>query len=351
MISIVGTRPNIIKLAAIDRSCARLKVPHSIIDTNQHFDHEMSSAIYEELEITGGISRLKVSGLTSMANFGEALAEISLNIQNIEDTQFMVYGDTHSTFLGAYVAKRFGKYLGHVEAGLRSNNRSMPEELNRLMVDDISDRLYAPTQSAYKNLVKEGKKSRSLYTGDVVIDLLEDKKKELTSRGPNQEKNGIVVTLHRPSNVDNPKTLLKIFSELEFLHNNVSSVTLIEHPRLIRSIDAIKINLKKYSFKVISPLTFFKMLETLYFSELLITDSGGLQRDAEYMGTKCITIRKETEWLETLESGWNKLCPNPEEISHLCRTHLEREIGTITERIRVKPYADILVEDFIKYAI
>jgi UDP-N-acetylglucosamine 2-epimerase len=351
LLSIVGTRPNVIKLASIDRSCKRLGIPHFIIDTNQHFHDEMSSAIYEELGINENLSRLSVAGLSTLEDFAKSLIDISPLLLQSEDSHVLVYGDTHSTFLGAYAAKRFGKVLGHVEAGLRSNNRQMPEELNRLMVDDISDRLYAPTLTAYNNLISEGKKSRSLFVGDVVTDLLSDKKRELDLTIPKRKKEGVLVTLHRPSNVDNPETLRSIFSELNEISRKGVKVTLMRHPRLMKSVLNSNIDLKSYSFLVSPAITFLKMLESLYSSELLITDSGGLQRDAHFMGTKCLTLRGETEWLETLEDGWNVLCPNPLNLSRMSEFLISQELDSGTPQPNVRSIGDLLLEDFMSHEL
>ena len=306
--TIVGARPQFIKLAPfsemIRRSCKEI-----IIHTGQHFDDLMSQQFFTELNIPKPDYNLDVKSLLH----GEQTARMMIGIEKlliIEKPDFVVvFGDTNTTMAGALVAAKLHIPIVHIEAGLRSFNRTMPEELNRITTDHLSNMLFAPTPSAMDNLGREGLKNAAYLTGDIMADSLKrylikaEKCSDIISRHGLTKGSYYLLTLHRPYNVDNQGRLFSILQKLDRLKKKIIFPV---HPRTINVIKDVKtINFKNIVFT--DPVGYIDMLALESKSSKIITDSGGIQKEAYILKIPCITLRPETEWIETVKNGWNLL--------------------------------------------
>lgn len=311
LLAIIGARPQFIKHAPLDLSL-RKYFEVLTLHTGQHFDKKMSEVFFSDLGMNEPKYILKAGG----GNHGEMTGKMMIDLEPIFIKEspdiVLVYGDTNSTLAGALVAAKLNLPIVHVEAGLRSFNRNMPEEINRILTDQLSSVLLAPTDSAVKHLANEGILNGVYKTGDVMLDTLKMVSNKLTSS--EIKENYILMTLHRPYNVDN-------FERLRFILKEVSKlkipVIFPVHPRTKKSIDQ---NREKFSFpmiKYIDPVGYIDNISFLNNSIGLITDSGGMQKEAYFLKKKCITIRSETEWVETLEGGWNTLLYSETELNSL----------------------------------
>lgn len=304
VIAVVGARPQFIKHAAIDiagKKCINLVTIH----TGQHYDDNMSKIFFEQLKITHPDYMLKIGGYDHGEQTGLMMIEIEKILKIEKPDAVLVYGDTNSTLAGALVAAKLHVPVIHVEAGLRSYNKLMPEEVNRVLTDHISDLLFATSEIAVRNLEKEGINIGVLNVGDVMHDMIRVASKIL----PKEERDPyIYVTLHRPYNVDDSDRLKNILDALQKL--NLPVIFPI-HPRTWNRMAEYRLSEKNYdNISFIKPLSYFENIRLLYSSVGLITDSGGMQKEAYWLKKKCITIRTETEWVETLENGWNTLLFN-----------------------------------------
>lgn len=324
ILSIIGTRPQFIKLYPIckaieDFNKGAKRINHVIINTGQHFDKLMSDIFISELKINKPSYNLGVIEDTQLTQVGKMMLELEKVLLKESPDIILVYGDTNSTLAGALAAKKLNFKLAHIEAGLRSFNKNMQEELNRIITDKISDILFCPTENALKNLRKEGfllKESNcKVYNiGDVMYDafllfkeIALSKSKILDNIFSGEKKNYILVTIHRAENTDNIDRLNKILDLL----NNVSRKRYIIfpiHPRTKNRIDYEMLKrLDTNKVKIINPVSYFDMLKLEGNADFIITDSGGVQKEAYFFNKICITLRKETEWTETLESNCNFL--------------------------------------------
>jgi UDP-GlcNAc3NAcA epimerase len=301
IIAIIGARPQFIKHAPIELASRGL-VNLLTIHTGQHYDYKMSQIFFDELGIKKPDYQLNAGG----GNHGEMTGRMMIEIEQIvikENPDFvLVYGDTNSTLAGALVASKLNIPVVHIEAGLRSYNRNMPEEINRVLTDHVANFLFVPTDSAIENLKKEGITSGVFKTGDVMCDMIRIAKERNIING--SQSNFIYVTLHRPYNTDD---LARLNSILEALDRLETQIQFYVHPRTQQK---IKTGLSDKIYKNIhfnDPLSYFDNLTAMNQSIAIITDSGGIQKEAYILMKKCITIRSETEWIETLEGGWNTL--------------------------------------------
>jgi UDP-N-acetylglucosamine 2-epimerase len=312
ILSIVGTRPQYVKLAAIYNSSLTRAVTHDWIDTGQHYSTNMSGDLIEEFQIPSPKLNLQVGS-------GQHGSQTAKMLEGLEDFLIsnrydvvLVYGDTNSTLAGALAASKLRIPVAHVESGLRSNNMEMPEEQNRRMVDHISTLLFAPTQIAVENLKQEGLSS-IVKSGDIMYDVVQrstlDLKKKEGAFG-----NFVLATIHRAENTDSNERLEHIIGALE---NLSLPVTLPAHPRLLQRLAEFKIEIDEDRIKIIEPLGHKELLEMVLNAKCVITDSGGLQKEAFMLRKICVTARSETEWPETLEFGWNVLSPNLANLSEL----------------------------------
>jgi UDP-GlcNAc3NAcA epimerase len=310
IVTILGARPQFVKAAVLSRVIAKYKeVEEVIIHTGQHYDANMSDIFFEEMEIPKPKYNLAINGMSHGAMTGQMLMEIEAVLKKEKPDLVLVYGDTNSTLAGALAAKKLNIKVVHVEAGLRSFNMKMPEEINRILTDRISDLLLCPTDTAIENLQKEGFENlpiKVVKCGDIMKDAVEFYGKISAEKSsiisdlnliPNEF---VLATIHRQENTDNLKNLKEIFKGLELICKE-KQVVLPLHPRT-------KAILKKhnltYNLKIIDPVGYFDMLELLKKCNLVVTDSGGLQKEAFFNKKHCIIAREETEWIELVANGF-----------------------------------------------
>jgi len=316
IISIVGARPQFIKLVSLSREI-RKSCQEIIIHTGQHFDNNMSKVFFDELNIPIPDINLGISGGDHGRQTGEMIIGLEKEIKRINPTHIIIYGDTNSTLAGSIVGSKLKIPIIHIEAGLRSYNRAMPEEINRIIADHASDYLFAPTGNALNNLYEEGLEKKSYLTGDLMVDTLlnnirKAKKSDIINRLKLDEGQYYLLTLHRPYNVDDPSKLNLLLNKLIELD---APIIFPAHPRTHRVIKDNNINTNN-NVKLIKPVGYFDFLRLEEGSRKILTDSGGIQKEAYILKKPCITIRTETEWVETIEDGWNILAsPNDENFS------------------------------------
>ncbi len=324
ILSIIGTRPQFIKLYPICKAIKNFnkdanRINHVIINTGQHFSESMSNIFISELKINEPDYNLDIVEDTQLAQVGNMILKLEEVLLKECPDIILVYGDTNSTLAGALAAKKLNFKLAHIEAGLRSFNRSMQEELNRIITDGISDILFCPTKNALKNLRKEGfllKGSNcDVYNiGDVMYDaflLLKgialSKSKIIDKIFGREKKNYILVTIHRAENTDNVNKLSKILNLLYKISKRKYIIFPI-HPRTKKRIDYEMLErLDTKKVKIINPVSYFDMLKLEGNADFIITDSGGVQKEAYFFNKICITLRDETEWIETLKNNCNYL--------------------------------------------
>ncbi|MFW5804279.1 MAG: non-hydrolyzing UDP-N-acetylglucosamine 2-epimerase [bacterium] len=303
MCNIIGARPQFIKQATISRVVKnRDDIEEIIIHTGQHYDKNMSEQFFRELEIPEPEYNLGIGSGPHGLQTGKMLQKIEeVLIQEYPDC-VLVYGDTNSTIAGALAAAKLHIPVAHVEAGLRSFNRKMPEEINRIGTDVISDILFAPTQTAMDHLKKEGLSNRSFFSGDVMYDSVLFYANKLKNSITNHNYSDFyLATIHRPANTDNIenfKSIMKAFSTFD------KQIIFPAHPRTKNIIKNIVI---PENVKIINPVGYLNILEMVMAADLVFTDSGGLQKECFFLKKRCITLREETEWIETLENNCNVL--------------------------------------------
>lgn len=311
LITIIGARPQFIKAAVTSRAIKEYRpdVSEIVIHTGQHFDVNMSDVFFEQLEIPRPDYCLNINGGTHGEMTGRMLIEIERILLIEKPDRVMVYGDTNSTLAGALAASKLQFPVAHVEAGLRSFNMQMPEEINRILTDQVSDLLFCPTDVAVQNLSREGffEKSVSvLQVGDVMQDaayFFSGMTADREVKGV-KENEFILATLHRAENTDNIDRLKSIVIGLNELHRTVAPVVLPLHPRTKAAIQSAGLTLE---VKLIDPVGYLEMIVLLRHCSLVLTDSGGVQKEAFFFGKPCITMRDETEWVELLTIGANVL--------------------------------------------
>lgn len=313
IITVVGARPQFVKAAAVSREISKHdNIKEIIIHTGQHFDQNMSDIFFDEMEIPKPDYNLNINGLGHGAMTGQMMEKIEEVLLKEKPDFLMVYGDTNSTLAGALAAKKLHIKVIHVEAGLRSFNMNMPEEINRIVTDRVSDILFCPTDASIGNLKKEGFdhfSSKIVKNGDVMQDaaIYYSQKSSLRSKIINTHSlkadNFILTTVHRAENTDDLNRLGSIIFALNQIHTEMEVICPL-HPRTSKIIE--KNNLKP-KFKIIDPIGYFDMIELLKNCKLVMTDSGGVQKEAFFFSKPCITLREETEWVELVENGYNTL--------------------------------------------
>jgi UDP-N-acetylglucosamine 2-epimerase len=311
---IFGTRPEIIKLSPLIRFSEEEKNDYFIIHTNQHFSHLMDQIFIKELNLPKPKYNL---GLNRIKNHGEMVGRMLIEIEKIlikeKPSLVMVQGDTNSTLAGALASSKLQIKLVHIEAGLRSYDKSMPEEINRVVVDHLSDFLFAPTKKQKNILIGEGiEKNKIFVVGNTIVDALEEnlkialKNKKIVNKY--QNKRYFLLTLHRPSNVDDKEKLKNIFFVLENLAKIYQTPIIFPiHPRTRNKINEFKLKIDSQKIVIVEPFSYLEMLLAEKFARLIITDSGGLQEEACILKVPCVTLRDNTERPETLEVGANIL--------------------------------------------
>lgn len=318
IVSIVGARPQFIKLAPVSRAMADLaggQIEDVIIHTGQHYDEAMSRVFFDELEIPKPDMDLAVGSGSHGAQTARMLELIENALVDLEPDLVITYGDTNSTVAGSLAAAKLNMPIAHIEAGLRSFNRSMPEEVNRIVTDHISELLFAPTTTAVANLEAENLGERTFHCGDVMLDAVLFNQKIAAARSDILERYELsgrpyaVATVHRPVNTDTDN-LAAILAALNDIASNYCKVLFPVHPRTLARIrDRYADWQAVESLCLIEPVGYLDMLQALGNARLALTDSGGLQKEAFFLGTPCVTMRDETEWSETVEAGANRLVP------------------------------------------
>jgi UDP-N-acetylglucosamine 2-epimerase (non-hydrolysing) len=316
IVSVVGARPQFIKLAAVARAMGDSEIDHIIVDTGQHYDKNLSEVFFEDLKIPAADVNLGIGSGTHGAQTGAMMAALDHTFTSLNPDCVLVYGDTNSTLAAALSAVKLHYPVAHLEAGLRSFNRTMPEEHNRVLTDHASDLLLPPTQVAHQHLVNEGLGSRSQIVGDVMTDIC------YLTRGKYAknvfdfgiEDNYLAATIHRAENTDDPDRLKSIVTSLQSLP---ITVALLAHPRLQAKANEFGINLEDGSIKIFQPLPYPQTINLILGSNGVVTDSGGLQKEAYLLEVPCTTIRTETEWVETLEDSWNVLNPEMQNLAEV----------------------------------
>jgi UDP-GlcNAc3NAcA epimerase len=306
--TIVGARPQFIKAAVVSRAfAARAKeFKEIIIHTGQHYDENMSDIFFDELQIPKPSYNLGIGGGTHGKNTGRMLEALETVLLNEKPDAVLVYGDTDSTLAGALAAAKLHIQVAHVEAGLRSFNKRMPEELNRILTDHVSALLFAPTEVAVKNLMQEGIAGKSVSrVGDVMYDAaLFYQPRARKPEALNGAERFFLSTIHRAENTNDPHKLREIIAALQALTSD-TSVVLPLHPRTKSVLG--KEGIDTTGITIIAPVGYFEMIWLLEHCDLVLTDSGGLQKEAYFFKKQAVVLRTETEWVELLEAGWNKL--------------------------------------------
>jgi UDP-N-acetylglucosamine 2-epimerase (non-hydrolysing) len=361
ILSVVGARPNFMKLAPVARALAARGASHTVVHTGQHYDPEMSDAFFRDLCLPRADHALEVGSASHARQTALIMERIEPLFERLAPDIVLVYGDVNSTAAAALVAAKMGITVGHVEAGLRSRDRTMPEELNRLVTDHLADLLFAPSRDAVENLRGEGVGAEQIhFVGNVMIDSLvvalpAARALDAPSRHGVAKGQYTIVTLHRPANVDDPATLCELLGALAQL-NRDGPVLFPVHPRTrarIRSLgtDAAATN----GVGLLEPLPYLEMLGLVSDAGLVITDSGGLQEETTWLGVPCVTVRPNTERPITCAVGTNRLvAARRDAIQEAARTALalrpatppqiERWDGHTGERI-----AAVLCDDSVRF--
>lgn len=305
--SIVGARPQFVKAAVVSRA-VREVAREVLIHTGQHYDDAMSARFFRELEIPEPDYDLEVGSHSHGVQTALMLERIEDVLEQEVPDQVLVYGDTNSTLAGAMAAVKLRIPVGHVEAGLRSFNRRMPEEINRVLTDHISSLLFCPTDTAVENLRKEGVTDGVFMTGDVMYDALKfylekTPAEEVLERRGLMSGGYLLLTVHRAESTDDPARLAAIARALSAVEEKVFFPA---HPRTLKALAKNGISLGE-NVEVADPVGYLEMLALESRARMILTDSGGVQKEAYLVGVPCVTLRDETEWVETVETGWNIL--------------------------------------------
>jgi len=312
IVSIVGARPQFIKAAPVSRALAEAGHSELIVHTGQHYDHRMSRVFFQELEIPRPVYNLEVGSGPHGWQIGTMLVGLEKILAAQKPDWVLVYGDTNSTLAGALAASKLHLPLAHVEAGLRSFNREMPEEQNRVLTDHCSDLLFCPTYTAVRNLVREGITHNVEYVGDTMYDAVQQfvplacERSRILQLLDLRPKEYLLATIHRPSNTDEPENLNRLLTTLAELHETVIFPV---HPRTRRRLAEFNRSslgrLSSTNLQLVDPVGYLDMLMLEMNARVILTDSGGIQKEAYFFQVPCITLRLETEWVETVQSGWN----------------------------------------------
>jgi len=330
IITVVGARPQFIKAAAVSRAIAEHNrsrpgavVLEKIVHTGQHYDERMSKVFFDELNIPQPEINLGVGSGGHGSQTGQMLEKIERILEEEEPDWCLVYGDTNSTLAGALAAAKLHIPIAHVESGVRSYNRQMPEEINRLVTDTLSSLLFCPTETAVRNLAKEGITSGVHNTGDVMYDSVlyygekaESSDTTLLARLGIRPECFFLATIHRAENTDDEQRLRNTMKALSDIGGPECPVILSLHPRTEKMLKVFGIKVGAPAVKMIRPVSYLEMINLEKNAKVILTDSGGIQREAFFLGTPCIVLRDETEWIETVDVGATRLCgSDPDKIA------------------------------------
>jgi UDP-GlcNAc3NAcA epimerase len=309
IVTVVGNRPQFVKAAAVSR-LLRERADELIVHTGQHYDDDLSRVFFEELSVPAPDRELDAGGGTNTAQTARILGALEPVLEELSPSLVLVYGDTNSTLAGALAASQTGIPTGHVEAGMRSFDRSMPEELNRVLTDHASELLLCSTETAMLNLEREGVRGESHLVGDVMADVslafrdIAEERSRILDELDLTAGSYLVVTAHRPGNVDRPDRLGRL---VELLGALPGPVVFPVHPRTRARLEAAGLTDRLSGVLLVPPLGYLDFLKLARHSRAVLTDSGGVQKEAYLLGVPCVTLRDTTEWVETVESGWNVL--------------------------------------------
>ena len=316
VLTVVGARPQFVKAAPVSAALRASGVTEFLVHTGQHYDKEMSEVFFEELGMRAPDANLNVGSASHAEQTAAMLVGVERLIKHEKPDGVLVFGDTNSTIAGALAASKLGIPVCHVEAGLRSFNRAMPEEQNRVVTDHLSSLLFAPTATASRNLEREGIAKKMIHvTGDVMLDAtlmfgaIAQQRSRILDRFSLEPYRYVVATLHRAANTDSPAVLAACLEGLGTVSQSLP-VVMPMHPRT-RAI-AVELGLLgklPASLTITEPLGYLDMLTLTRSASVVATDSGGLQKEAFFFRIPCVTLRDETEWTELVEAGWNSLCP------------------------------------------
>ena len=343
VLSIVGARPQLVKLAPIAHAFAGTHHQHVIVHTGQHYDANLSDVFFTGLGIPDPDVHLGVGSGSHGVQTGAVLSAMDPVLELEKPDWVLVYGDTNSTLAGAVAAVKMHIPVAHLEAGLRSFNRRMPEEHNRVLTDHAADLLLAPTEEAVRHLRAEGLGDRVELVGDVMVDVCLRIRDDVLAGlhaapelppGIDPTRPYLLATLHRAENTDDPDRLAGLIAALAEL---AMPVALLAHPRLVARSAAQGLKLDQGSVRVGAPLPYAAMVAAVLGSAGVVTDSGGLQKEAYLLGRTCTTLRSETEWVETLVDGWNVLVPDPARLGGEWAATATRELPAAE---RAAPYGD-----------
>jgi len=313
IVTILGARPQFVKAAVLSRIIAEKdELEEVIIHTGQHYDNNMSAVFFTEMNIPEPKYNLKINGLNHGAMTGQMLEGIEKILLEEKPQAVVIYGDTNSTIAGALAAKKLDIKVVHIEAGLRSFNMQMPEEINRILTDRISDLLLCPTDTAIQNLQKEGFENMDIKIekcGDIMKDAVtyysgfSEQKSRLINDLGLVDQDFVLATIHRQENTDDLNKLKSLFEGLEIIANEIP-VVLPLHPRTRKILEKHQL---QYKLTFIEPVGYFDMLELIKNCKMVVTDSGGLQKEAFFNKKHCIIVREETEWIELVSNGFAKI--------------------------------------------
>ena len=334
IITIIGARPQFIKVAAVSRVLRR-ECREVLVHTGQHYDENMSQVFFDELEIPRPDYNLDVGSGGHGAQTGAMLAKIEEVLLAEKPDRMLVYGDTNSTLAGALAAAKLHIPVAHVEAGLRSFNRLMPEEINRLLTDHIADQLFCPSEIAVANLAAEGVVAGVHRVGDVMYEALMHAVSVAERRSGILPQLGLVsgeyalATIHRAENTDDPQRLGRLMAALQEISGRMPVVFPV-HPRTRGKLQALALSPAKAGggdLRLLDPVGYLDMVRLEAGAAVVLTDSGGMQKEAYWLRVPCVTLREETEWVETVQQGWNVLAgSDPERIVHAVE-HASRPAG------------------------
>ncbi len=306
ILAVIGARPQFIKHAPIELAANEFAELQIIsLHTGQHYDENMSKVFFRQLGMRVPDYRLEIGSHSHGKQTGRMMEAIEEIVLQLRPDAMLVYGDTNSTLAGALVASKLNVPVFHIEAGLRSYNREMPEEINRVLTDHVSSLLFIPTEQAGINLKKEGIVSGVIKTGDIMYDLLQISCEKGLVVDESEYPQYYYATIHRPYNTDDPDRLISI---LEAFNSLDTPVKFPIHPRTKNLLQIRGVNLNQYAnIQFLEPVGYFENINLINNSRGVVTDSGGVQKEAYFLKKKCVTLRSETEWTETLQNGWNHL--------------------------------------------